>query len=203
MKGQSEEEKRRILSIAGNPKNGLVERLNSIPNGYRILQRTYRYDPSQKRTGGNKKAIGVVIDDNYLTIDEYHARYTRHGKSRVVIPILPEETAVPESDSNDIGYDFGSIETRLVGAVPLLYQMAVNCHIAEDLSRSYGEAVSLEILSLAIHWIQDRDNVARRFYRFSDSFALPFAGTMNEEQISQIYSYLGKDKNLHFALEDR
>ena len=200
MKGQSEEEKRRILSIAGNPKNGLVERLNSIPNGYRILQRTYRYDPSQKRTGGNKKAIGVVIDDKYLTIDEYHARYTRHGKSRVVIPILPEETAVPESDSNDIGYDFGSIETRLVGAVPLLYQMAVNCHIAEDLSRSYGEAVSLEILSLAIHWIQDRDNVARRFYRFSDSFALPFAGTMNEEQISQIYSYLGKDKKALSAL---
>ena len=200
MKGQSEEEKRRILSIAGNPKNGLVERLNSIPNGYRILQRTYRYDPSQKRTGGNKKAIGVVIDDKYLTIDEYHARYTRHGKSRVVIPTLPEETTVPESDSNDIGYDFGSIETRLVGAVPLLYQMAVNCHIAEDLSRSYGEAVSLEILSLAIHWIQDRDNVARRFYRFSDSFALPFAGTMNEEQISQIYSYLGKDKKALSAL---
>ena len=92
MKGQSEEEKRRVLSIAGNPKNGLVERLNSIPNGYRILQRTYHYDPSQKRTYGNKRAIGAVIDDKYLTIEEYHARYTRLGKSRVIIPSLPEET---------------------------------------------------------------------------------------------------------------
>jgi hypothetical protein len=198
MKGQSEEEKRRVLSIAGNPKNGLVERLNSIPNGYRILQRTYHYDPSQKRTYGNKRAIGVVIDDKYLTIEEYHARYTRHGKSRVVIPAIPEETA-PEPEPND-SYDFGSIETRLVGAIPLLYQMALNCHIAEDLSRAYGEEFSLEILSLALHWIQDRDNVARRFYRFSDSFALPFAGTMNEEQISKIYSYLGKDKKALSAL---
>ena len=88
MKGQSEEEKQRILSLAGNPKNGLVERLNSIPNGYRILQRTYHYDPAQKRTRGNKRAIGAVIDDKYLTIEEYHARYTRLGKSRVIIPSL-------------------------------------------------------------------------------------------------------------------
>lgn len=47
MKGLSPEENARILGLAGNPKNGSIEDLRSIPNGYRIVTRIYSYDKSK------------------------------------------------------------------------------------------------------------------------------------------------------------
>lgn len=89
MKGQPEAEKRRILAIAGNPTNGQVQPLYSIPGSFRILSRSYHYNHVTKRGDGNKKTVGVVIGDQYLPIDEYHKRYTRMGRLRPVIAAEP------------------------------------------------------------------------------------------------------------------
>ena len=62
------------------------------------------------------------------------------------------------------------------------------------MEKVYGSSVAKEILSLAIHWLQDKDNRARRFPRFSEQFALPFPGPMTEEQLAKLYSCLGRDK---------
>ena len=85
MKGQTHDERDRILAIAGNPHNALVEPLKSIKNGFRILQRTYFYDKNKKRSANSKKTIAVVIDDKYLSLDEYHNKYTRRGSLRETI----------------------------------------------------------------------------------------------------------------------
>ena len=55
MKGQSSEERNRILELAGNPKNAVVEKLNSVQNGFRILQRTYCYDKTKKEVETQKR----------------------------------------------------------------------------------------------------------------------------------------------------
>ena len=194
MKGQSPEEKARILAIAGNPKNGLVEPLLSIPNGYRILTRVYTYDPKKKRSANQKMSLGVVIDDKFMTSQEYRSKYTKRGFVRVKYPETKNET--PKDDSNPATQEqeLGAIYQRMLGAIPILYGSAVNCGIVEDLNKVYDGTVVQEILSLAIHWIQDRDNVARRFPRFSEVFALPFPGHIDEEQLARLYSHLGKDK---------
>ncbi len=197
MKGMSEAEKKRILAIAGNPKNGLIEPLNSIPNAFRILQRSYHYDPKIKRTAGNKKAIGVVIDDKYLTAAEYRAIYTRHGRLREVKPRAEcggakeealKEKAAGSAAAPKIIYD------RLLGAVPLLYEMAVKSGILDDLRDVYGNDLARKIISLAIHWIQDRESSAERYARFADSYALPYPDTLTESGIARLYSSLGLDK---------
>ena len=195
MKGQSSEEKARILAIAGNPRNGLVEPLLSIPNGYRILTRIYTYDPEKKRSANQKISLGVVIDDKFMTSQEYRSKYTKRGFVRVKQPEASSEEA-PETDVSPAAQEQGSgaIYQRMLGAVPILYGSAVNCGMVEDLKKVYDGTVAQEILSLAIHWIQDRDNGARRFFRFSEVFALPFPGHLDEEQLARLYSHLEKDK---------
>ena len=95
MKGQSEEEKRRILAIAGNPHNGQVQPLNSIPDAYRILVRSYYYNKKTKRGDGNKHVIGVVINGEFLSSEQYHQRYTRMGRLRPVLPSAPKRRGRP------------------------------------------------------------------------------------------------------------
>ena len=187
MKGQTQDERDRILAIAGNPHNALVEPLKSIKNGFRILQRTYFYDKNKKRSANNKKAIAVVIDDKYLSLEEYHNKYTRRGNLRKTI----NEDKHANKSQNDIE---SCIYQRMLGCIPILYKTAINCKIVENLHAVYGEIIGNKILSLAFHWIQERDNAARRFIRFSNTFVLPFLGRMNEEDISRLYSGLGFDK---------
>ncbi len=197
MKGMSKAEKKRILAIAGNPKNGLIEPLNSIPNGFRILQRSYHYDPKIKRTAGNKKAIGVVIDDKYLTAAEYRAIYTRHGRLREVKPQAECGGAKEEALNGKAAGSAAApkiIYDRLLGAVPLLYEMAVKSGILDDLREVCGNDLARKIISLAIHWIQDRESSAERYARFADSYALPYPDTLTERGIASLYSSLGLDK---------
>ena len=187
MKGQTHDERDRILAIAGNPHNALVEPLKSIKNGFRILQRTYFYDKNKKRSANSKKAIAVVIDNKYLSLDEYHNKYTRRGSLRETI----KENKKDNKSQKDVEF---SVYQRMLGCIPILYKTAINCKIVENLHTVYGEIVGNKILSLAFHWIQERDNAARRFIRFSNTFVLPFLGSMNEEDISRLYSELGFDK---------
>ena len=290
MKGQSEEEKSRILAIAGNPHNGRVEQLYSIPGAYRILVRTYPYNKAKKRGGEVKKAIGVVINDQFLTNEEYHLKYTRHGRLRPLLPaepnrrrgrpgkldtsgaatqskaggsvaaVLPEpplssgnnsgnneapaesqatsttaaegttaapaapqttqpaDGPAPAAPRNDPAPELSGTSStssnavrptepvrlarpdpcvyqRLVGPVPILYQTAVNCGIEEDLQIAFGnQTVVNEILSLAFHWLideDDEDNVAARYPDFSQAYALPHLGRLEESELAQLYSSLG------------
>ena len=194
MKGQTQQEKARILAIAGNPKNGLVEPLLSIPNSFRILSRVYTYDPKQKRSVNKKVSLGVVIDDVFMNSQEYRAKYTKRGFLRVRYPTASEEPSLGSTPSEGEQPTQGVVYQRHLGALPILYGTAVNCGIVEDLNKVYDGTVAQEILSLALHWVQDRDNVARRFPRFSELFTLPFAGRIDEEQLAKLYSLLGKDK---------
>ncbi len=196
MKGMSKAEKKRILAIAGNPKNGLIEPLNSIPNGFRILQRSYYYDPKIKRSAGTRKAIGVVIDGKYLTAAEYRAKYTRQGNLRAAM--TQADRGKKEEALN--GKAAGSaaapkiIYDRLLGAVPLLYEMAVKSGILDDLREVCGKELASKILSLAMHWIMDRESSAARYARFADSYALPYPGPLTESGIASLFSSLGRDK---------
>ncbi len=189
MRGLSKSEEKIILALAGNPKNSYIAPLASIPNSYRIMQRSYYYDPARGRGFDNKLAIGVVIDGQYLNIEEYHAKYTRRGKLRATIPTVPHQP-MPEVNTNSLG----EISQRLLGAVPILYKAAQNCGLVDHLNEVYGQEVAKEILSLAMHWIHDKDNSARRFPRFASIFALPFQGDLDDEKLSRLYSYLGRDK---------
>lgn len=216
MKGLSPEENARILGLAGNPKNGLIEDLRSVPNGYRIVTRIYSYDKSKKRSRNTKRSLGVVIGGKFYTSDEYRKMYTKRGLRRTHIPDTDATTEVTSINKNaedsassvlDDGKNthpavsstdptgFGVIYQRMIGAVPILYGTAVNCGIVDDLNEAYGDPVlTKEILSIAIHWIVDRDNVAKRFPRFSRVFALPFSGHITDEQMARLYSCLGLDK---------
>lgn len=99
--------------------------------------------------------------------------------------------AVSSTDSTG----FGVIYQRMIDAVPILYGTAVNCGIVDDLNEAYDVPVlTKEILGIAIHWIVDRDNVAKRFPRFSRVFALPFSGHITDEQMARLNSCLGLDK---------
>lgn len=214
MKGLSLEEKARILGLAGNPKNGSIEELVSIPNGYRIVTRIYSYNPVKKRSKNTKRSLGVVIGDKFYTSEEYRKMFTKRGLRRTHIPdtaapealnagknaetaagSVPGENAANSAGSSDDPTGFGAFYQRMIGAVPILYGTAVNCGIADDLNAAYGDPVfTKEILSIAIHWIMDRDNVAKRFPRFSKTYALPFPGQITDEQMAKLYSCLGFDK---------
>lgn len=203
MKGQTPEEKARLLALAGNPKNGLVEKLKSIPNGYRILTRAYAYDPVKKRSRNTKRCIGVVIDDKFCTSEEYHRMYTKRGLSRAAIPDVtaaapadnkteknspakPSENRAADSPADFVIYQ------RLMEAVPILHGAAVNSGILEDLTAAYGDPViANKILSIAMHWIMGRDTAANRFPLFSKIYALPFQGEISEKQLARLYSKLG------------
>ena len=198
MKGQSSEERNRILELAGNPKNAVVEKLNSVQNGFRILQRTYCYDKTKKRSRNTKKAIGVVINNQYLTIEEYHSRYTHRGNLRTKTTIIKNN--INMIDKKDVSFENGYIQQKLIGAIPILYKTAENCNIIEDLSDVYGKEIADEILSISFHWILERDNAARRYKRFSAIFALPFSGQISESDLAKIYSMLGTNKDLLFKL---
>lgn len=189
MKGQTSEERDHILSIAGNPKNAVVEKLNSIENGYRILQRTYFYDKDKKRSRNTKKAIGVVIDNQYLTIDQYHKKYTHRGNIRT--QTARDKDAILEEKVSDIKYEYP--QHKLLGPIPILYQTAENCNIINDLHEVYGKEFGDEILSISFHWIVERDNAARRYKHFSTIFALPFDRQISENDLSKIYATLGND----------
>ena len=186
MKGLSLEEKARILGLAGNPKNGSIEELLSIPNGYRIVTRIYTYNPVKKRSKNTKRSLGVVIGDKFYTSEEYRKMFTKRGLHRTHIPDtaapeipnagknaetaigrVPGENAANPAEFSDDLTGFGAFYQRMIGAVPILYGTAVNCGIVDDLNAAYGDPVfTKEILSIAIHWIMDRDNVAKRFPRF-------------------------------------
>ncbi|MBQ8708307.1 MAG: hypothetical protein IJ523_09500 [Succinivibrionaceae bacterium] len=216
----AEEIKQKVLEIAGNPKNARVEILKSVPNGYRVLQRNYRYDPAIKRSAGSKKAIGVVIDGKWLTEEEYSHKYTHRGALRVhktensssnvsssvgsAFGPNDSEGTASEQDQSSVQERFdGCVHQKLLGAIPIMYQTAVNCGIAEDLTKAYGANAALKVLSLAMHWLMATDNAASRFSRFCDIFALPFHGHLTEGQISSLYMCLGRDKaalNALFAL---
>lgn len=198
MKGQPSEERKRILGIAGNPKNAVVEKLNSVPNGFRILQRTYFYDKAKKRSRNTKKAIGVVIDNQYLTIEQYHSKYTHRGNLRTKTTIIKNNINMPDKEEASI--ENGSIQQKLIGAIPILYRTAENCNIIDDLYEVYGKEIADEILSISFHWILERDNAARRYKRFSTIFALPFSGQITESELAKIYSMLGTNKDLLFKL---
>ena len=195
MKGQSSEEKARILAIAGNPKNGLVEKLNSVENGFRILQRFYFYDKIKKRSGNIKKAIGVVIDDNYLSLDEYHVKYTHRGNFRVIHNSNKYNNDSSIENSRDI-IDYKCIYQRIIGAIPILYNTAKNCGIVEDVYTVYGRNLGNKILSLAFYLIQEGDNSTNRFSRFSLIYALPYAETITESEVAKIYAHIGQNKKL-------
>ncbi|WP_406038460.1 hypothetical protein [Succinimonas sp.] len=197
MKGMSKAEKKRILAIAGNPRNGLIEPLNSIPNGFRILQRSYYYDPRIKRTIGNRKAVGVVIDGKYLTSEEYRAKYTRQGNLRAAKPQTDRDGAKEDAlNGNAAGSAAAPKITydRLLGAAPILYEMAVKSGILDDLKEVCGKDLARKIISLAMHWIQDRESSAERYARFADSYALPYPGPLTVSGIATLYSSLGCDK---------
>ena len=197
MKGMSQAEKKRILAIAGNPKNGLIEPLNSIPNGFRILQRSYYYDPKIKRSVGTRKAVGVVIDGKYLTSEEYRAKYTRQGNLRAAKPQSDGDGKKEEALNGKAAGSAAApkiIYDRLLGAVPLLYEMAVKSGILDDLREVCGKDLASKIISLAMHWIMDRESSAARYARFADSYALPYPGTITESGIAKLYSSLGSDK---------
>ena len=126
MKGQSHEEHTRILNIAGNPSNAVVEKLNSVPISFRILQRSYFYDNIKKRSGNSKKALGVVIDDEFMSLEEYHKKYTHRGKLR---------TNFGNKTCNEKTELSGErcVYQKMLGVIPILYETALNCNIVEDL----------------------------------------------------------------------
>ena len=118
----SKEEKDRILAIAGNPHNGAVFPLLSIPNGYRIISRVYSYDPKKKRSANQKLTLGVVIDGKYMTKEEYHSKFTKRGFARVQFPKtedMPEADASngdAPSESQECAQ--GAVLQSMLGAVP-------------------------------------------------------------------------------------
>lgn len=197
MKGQSPEEKARILALAGNPKNGQVQKLRSIPNAYRISTRKYFYRPDLKRGRDSLKVFGVVINGRFYTPEEYHRKYTVRGRLRPVLPkkgiqrpaTAPSESAKAfETEANN-----GTLVQRMLGAVPVLYQTAVNIGLVEDLETAYGQEVTSEIMSLACHRILDRDSAACRFTQFARNYVLPFPGTLSEQNLADFYRQMGDD----------
>lgn len=196
MKGQSEEEKQRLLKIAGQPKNGQILPIKSMPNAYRVLQRTYTYDKTIKRSRNDIKTIGIIVNDEYMSRAQYHQKYTSRGRLRFVTKTMAQRGSGSSPDAEAIfrAVRSGTVCQRMLGACPVLYRTAVNIGLTDDLTAAYGDTVAREIMSLAFHRIIDRDNAARRFTRFAAMFALPFPGIPSEQELADLYVALGRDE---------
>ena len=84
---------------------------------------------------------------------------------------------------------------RNLGALPILYQTAINCGLLEDLREAYGNITTArQILSIALHWLMDENNVAQRYPDFSSAFALPFLSRLEENQLASFFSLLSVNR---------
>ena len=224
----SPEERARLLAVAGNPLHGQVEPLASKPGCFRVCIRIPRKETHSKNA--TRRLFGVIVGDEFLTAEQYHRKFTRRGNLRVILPegqprrprgrprrntvtvMLPNPandasaaTTAPKADPESAFYknaDAGVL-TRMLDAVPILYRTAENCGLVSDLCAAYGnDTFAAEILSVAMFWIIDKNNVSQRFPWFSRSHALPFLGQMQEYDLCNMFSALGSMETQLFKLFD-
>ncbi len=187
------------------PKNTIVEdRGKDGPKRYAVRERSsVKYIPGKNPQPHNGKVIGHIINGKYVPL-------IQPGKPDITADAHADSNTKTDSPAKPSGKgtagspDDFVIYQRLLGAIPILYGAAVNSGILEDLKAAYGDPViASKILSIAMHWIMDRDSAAKRFPLFSKIYALPFQGVISEQQMARLYSYLGANHTAREQLFSR
>lgn len=128
--------------------------------------------------------LGQVVDNEFLSQDEYKARYTRHGHRRAAsLPTqLPSKPAASE----------GRIHDYRLGAAALVYAAAESVGLKEDLlAAGFPENTVDCILSLTAFCISRNSN---SFYLYKDwacNRLLPLMSPMDGKALSLFFECLG------------
>jgi len=109
-------------------------------------------------------------------------------------PSKPLATAVettPAGSTEEAALTTGILQKQL-GSVPIYYATAEQIGLVDDLTAAYGEEDAKLILSVAMQYLIDRDNVGRRYNWFANSYALPHPDAVSDSYLCKFYSHLGK-----------
>lgn len=109
--------------IKNFPKDGKLSNRGHI---WYVVKRDYFYKNEIGRGSEKKIYLGRVVNNEFLTMEEYKLKYKRNGKLRVV----PNESDI----QNEVKVDSKiKRNTLLIGANALVFGAIENTHIEEDL----------------------------------------------------------------------
>ncbi len=176
-----------------NPKAILIFSYNKI----RVVERHYYWDKKKGRGLEKRTYLGYVVDNEFLTNEEYQRKYNKRGKARIVPMAVPQATneqpqtsAVVDSSDTVIPevktsfYD--PLSTVLVGELPLYYEVAKDIGLIDDLTAVWGEELAKVMLSLAFHWLSSGQNACYLYNSWSEGRLLPYTEPLVNKEISSL-----------------
>ena len=150
-----------IADIKNFPRNNPKAILLKISNKIRVVERQYYWNKEKGRGLEKRIYLGYVVDNEFLTNDEYKRKYNKRGNTR-----LPP------------------LSTVLAGELPLYYEVAREIGLVDDLTAVWGEELATVMLSLAFHWLSSGQNACYLYNSWSEGRLLPYSELLESKEIS-------------------
>ena len=190
-----------LSKVANMPAGASVQASNGH---FYVIRRSYRYDSVKKRgVEGKREVLGQIVDHVFYTKEEYRRLFQR-GIVKRKEPKISDYSGIGLTQERlqsltqeQISYISHAVVSGTVGAVPLLYHLALECHIKQDLDAAFGdEAFSRKILSIACYYIISGNNSSTHYRDFSGSHYLPWPNSLSSQEISSFLSDLGSSQQV-------
>ena len=201
-----------IADIKNFPRNNPKAILLRAYNKIRVIERQYYWDKEKGRGLEKRIYLGYVVDNEFLTNEEYQRKYNKRGKARVVPVAVPVTTNAEPAPVNTDGTATTAaavpsfcdpLSTVLVGELPLYYEVAKDIGLIDDLTAVWGAELANVMLSLAFHWLSSGQNACYLYNSWSDGRLLPYSEPLVNKEISshlkQIVEQPGWRKNFFNA----
>ena len=144
-------------TVKNFPHSNRKARIVSDRGRMRVIERLYYWDKEAGRGKEKRLYIGYIVNNEYLTNEQYNNLYKRDGSRRLVAKsqsgTIQCESALP--------MDFvAPLEARQACEFPLYYAIAKSCGLIDDIEAVWGKERAGAILSIAFQWLHTTSNAA-------------------------------------------
>ena len=174
-------------SVKNFPLSNRKARIVNDRGHLRVIERLYYWDKEAGRGKEKRLYIGYIVDNEYLTNEQYNNLYKRDGSKRLVAKSESKSALAQSGQSMDFAT---SLEARQACEFPLYYAIAKSCGLIEDIEAVWGNQRAAAIVSIAFQWLHTTSNATYLYESWCQNKLLPHVGGISPRDMTDLLASL-------------
>ena len=174
-------------SVKNFPLSNRKARIVNDRGHLRVIERLYYWDKEAGRGKEKRLYIGYIVDNEYLTNEQYNNLYKRDGSKRLVAKSESKSALAQSGQPMDF---VASLEARQACEFPLYYAIAKSCGLIEDIEAVWGKQRAAAIVSIAFQWLHTTSNATYLYESWCQNKLLPYVGGISSRDMTDLLASL-------------
>lgn len=156
----------------------------------KVVEKKISWDEEKQCRVEKRTCLGYVVDGRFYSDENYRKTFKSDSNARSKRPSASRSKTAksPGQQQNSLADTCGIVRLLPADAVPLLYAIAKDTGLVEDLNKTFGKTDANLMLSMAFLWLISNSHTPSFFSDWQTGLLLPYSGKLSDKKVASFLS---------------